>query len=150
MKVRISKTFTRPACLFTETLERGSYAHSLWRRYEERVLVLVCRRSNLHQILTQIDVILEKSHFTEEEEGCQKLPLVDPLIHRGDDSPRFSVYGRTTKREACIHYYSAHSHKTKSGSVIAFPLRALKICSLEFHRAETNYVINSFMEHIVF
>ena len=140
------------ACLFMETLERDHYRdiigrHSTWLRYVDDVLVIVPRRSCLHHTLTRLNSVHEKIQFTVEEEEDQKLPFLDTLIHRGDEDLRFSVYRKPTNKDDYIHYYSAHSNKTKSGVVIGFFLRALRICSPEFLESEVTYVIDSFMKH---
>ena len=98
-------------------------------------------------MLTRLNSVHEKIQFTVEEEEDQKLPFLDTLIHRGDEDLRFSVYRKPTNKDDYIHYYSAHSNKTKSGVVIGFFLRALRICSPEFLESEVTYVIDSFMKH---
>ncbi|XP_069971649.1 uncharacterized protein [Penaeus vannamei] len=125
------------ACLFMETLGRDHYwaiigRHSTWSRYVD-VLVIVPRRSCLHHTLTQLNSVHEKIQFTVEEEEDQKFPFLDTLIHRGDDSLRFSLHRKPTNKDDYIHYYSSHSNKAKSGVVTGFFLRALRIYRPEFH-----------------
>ncbi|XP_069985541.1 uncharacterized protein [Penaeus vannamei] len=135
------------ACLFLETLERGHYRniigrHSIWLRYIDDVLIIVPRRSCLHPMLTRLNSFREKILFTVEEED-QKFPFLDSLINRGDNDLRFSAYRKPTNKDDYIHCYSAHSNKTKSGVVIGFFLRALRICSPEFLEAIGKYFGNT-------
>ena len=45
-----------------------------------------------------------------------------------------------------IHHYSAHNNRTKTGVVIGFFLRALRICSPEHLEAEITYVKDAFQK----
>ena len=75
----------------------------------------------------------------------QKLPFLDTLIHRGNQGVLFSVYRKPTNKDDFIHYFSAHSHKVKTGTAIGFYLRAYRICSVDFLEDEVNYITNAFM-----
>ena len=82
--------------------------------------------------------------FTMEEEKDDQLPFLDTIIHKRHSSPAFSVYRKPTNKDDFIHFFSAHSRRTKEGVVIGFFLRALRVCSPEFLEAEINHVIKSF------
>ncbi|XP_047497117.1 uncharacterized protein LOC125044469 [Penaeus chinensis] len=138
------------ACLFMETLERDNYKdiigrYSTWLRYVDDVLVIVPRRSCLHHILKRLNFVQEKIQFTVKEELEQKLP--DSLIHQDDDGLCFSIYRKPTNKDDYIHYYSVHNNKTKSGVVIGFFPRALRICNPEFLEDEVTCIINYFIKH---
>ena len=74
-----------------------------------------------------------------------KIPFLDVLIHRCSDGLRFSVYKKPTNKDDFIHYFSAHSARIKSGVVIGFYLRALRICSPCFLKDELDYVVQAFL-----
>ena len=56
----------------------------------------------------------------------------------------FSVYRKPTSKDDFIHFFSAHSRKTKEGVVIGFFLRALRVSSPEFLEEEVRYVTEAF------
>ena len=57
---------------------------------------------------------------------------------------KFSVYRKPTNRDDFIHFYSAHNDRTKSGVLIGFFLRALRICSEEYLEEEFVYIREAF------
>ena len=63
---------------------------------------------------------------------------------RRHDGPAFSVYRKPTNKDDFIHFFSAHSRRTKEGVVIGFFLRAIRICSTEFLEDEAKYITNTF------
>ena len=54
------------------------------------------------------------------------------------------MYRKPTNRDDFIHYYSAHNDRTKSGVLIGFFLRALRICSEEYLENECTYIKEAF------
>ncbi|XP_069992431.1 uncharacterized protein [Penaeus vannamei] len=66
------------------------------------------------------------------------------MIHRRPNGPLFSIYRKPTNKDDFIHYFSAHSKRTKEGVVIGFFLRALRVCSPEFLEEEMQHVCNTF------
>ena len=82
--------------------------------------------------------------FTVEREQEGKIPFLDTLIRKRGDRVRFSVYRKPTNKDDFIHYLSAHSERTKSGVVIGFFLRAIRICSREYLEEEFDCIEKSF------
>ena len=54
------------------------------------------------------------------------------------------MYRKPTNKDNFIHFYSAHARKIKSGIVIGFFLRAIRICSPEYRQQEYDYIVASF------
>ena len=54
------------------------------------------------------------------------------------------MFRKPTNKDDFIHYLSAHDKRTKSGVVIGFFLRALRICSPEYLGEEIQYITNAF------
>ena len=54
------------------------------------------------------------------------------------------MYRKPTNRDDFIHYFSAHSKKTKEAVVVGFFLRALRISSPEYLEQEIAYIIAAF------
>ena len=54
------------------------------------------------------------------------------------------MFRKPTNRDDFIHYYSAHNNRIKTGVVIGFFLRALRICSSEYLNAEIAYIKDAF------
>ena len=63
-----------------------------------------------------------------EKEGM--IAFLDACIVKTSSGFKFKVHGKPTNKEDYIHFYSAHSDRIKSGIVIGFLLRALRICEL--------------------
>ena len=83
--------------------------------------------------------------FTYELEVNNNLPFLDTLLHRQDDKILRSVYRKPTYKNDIIHYYSDHTDKIKSGIIIGFYLRALRICSPEYLDHEMEHIEESSM-----
>ncbi|XP_069992969.1 uncharacterized protein [Penaeus vannamei] len=125
------------AQLFMETLEADHYRNIVrrkvvWLRYVDDTLALIPTRTNLPDLPHRLSAVHPFIQFTMEEERNEQFPFLDTMIHRRLGGPIFSVYRKPTKKDYFIHYFSAHSKKTKAGVVIGFFLRALRICSPEF------------------
>ena len=137
------------ACMYMEQLEKKHYLqiagkHSTWLRYVDDIILVTNQRCNLDNMLEKLNAVNRKIQFTVEREVNQELAFLDTLIHRRPEGPRFSVYRKPTNKDDFIHYFSGHSHRTKTGTVIGFFLRAYRICSEEFLEDELQYVINAF------
>jgi len=137
------------AQLFMETLEADHYRNIVgrnvvWLRYVDDILAVVPTRTNLPDLLHRLNAVHPSIQFTTEEERDEQLPFLDTMIHRRPNGPVFSVYRKPTNKDDFIHYFSAHSKRTKEGVVIGFFLRALRICSPEFLEDEMKHVYNTF------
>ena len=58
----------------------------------------------------------------------------------GGKNLKLSLYRKPTNRGDFIQYFFAHDACTRSGTVIGFYLRALRICDIEFLNDELNYI----------
>ncbi|XP_043227718.1 uncharacterized protein LOC122384400 [Amphibalanus amphitrite] len=139
------------ACLYMETMEEDHYKsilgeHNLWVRYVDDVLSCVPIDTNLTDLLRELNLVDPAIQFTVEEEENGRLPFLDTLLLRTGDSLKFTVYRKPTNRNDLIHYFSGHSQKVKSGVVIGFFLRALRICSQDLLQEEIDYITNTFLQ----
>ena len=137
------------ACLFLETLEEAHYlkileAGSIWLRYVDDVLVVVPRETDLKEKLRKLNEVHENIQFTLEEEKEERMPFLDTCIIRTPDRFKFKVFRKPTNKEDYVHFYSAHSERTKSGIVIGFFLRAYRICDKEFLEEEFAHIYKAF------
>ena len=121
----------------------GEEAH--WYRYVDDVLAIIPEDADTADILRRLNNIHSRIQFTVENEEEGKLPFLDTLIRREGEAVKFSVYRKPTNRDDFIHYLSAHSERTKSGVVIGFFLRAIRICSEEYLEEEFMYIENAFV-----
>lgn len=137
------------ACLYMETLETDSFNRimgrgSKWYRYVDDVLVIIPKNTNTENKVRMLNSVNPDIQFTVEEEINDKLPFLDTIIWRCDKKAKFSVYRKPTNKDDFIHFLSAHNIKTKTGVVIGFFLRALRICSDEYLEEEYKYIIDKF------
>ena len=115
-----------------------------WFRYCDDILAFVPDHMDLTRLTQQLNSVDKNIQFTLEEEKQNVLPFLDVLIHRCSSGLRFSVYRKPTNKDDLIHYFSDHSHRTKSGVVLGFYLRALRICSPEYLDDEMNHIVSVF------
>ena len=80
-----------------------------------------------------------------EREQADSLPFLDIQIIKRPNGAKYKVYRKVTNKEDYIHYFSAHSKRIKSGVVIGFFLRAMRICSEEYLEDECEHIRQSFL-----
>lgn len=139
------------SCLFMELLEDEHFLrilgrNSTWMRYIDDVLVVIPKRTNVENKLRLLNEVHNKIQFTVEKEVDGSIPFLDVMIKRTSEGPRFSVYRKPTNKNDYIHSLSAHSDKIKSGVIIGFFLRAIRICSTEFVEDEFQYIMECFQK----
>ena len=137
------------ACLFMEVLESEEYSKiiptgSKWYRYVDDCLVVLHKDTDLDILLDRMNNVHDKIQFTIEKESNNSLPFLDTVVIRAANDVKFKVYRKPTNKDDFIHYRSAHDERTKSGVVIGFYLRALRICSPEYVDEEISYIDESF------
>ena len=137
------------ACLYLEFLESGSFNKILPRtstylRYIDDVLIIYPRRTKIDELVNKLNNVEPSIKFTYELENNNNLPFLDTLLHRENDKIQRSVYRKPTYKNDIIHFYSHHTEKIKSGIIIGFYLRALRICSPEYLDNEMKYIEESF------
>ena len=115
-------------------------------RYIDDILVVIPKNTNIENKLRMLNNVNSKIQFTVEKETNKCIPFLDVLIKRGEWNPRFSVYRKPTNKDDFIHSLSAHSEKTKSGVIIGFFLRAIRICSEECLKDEFEYISTCFQK----
>ena len=133
------------ACLFMEMLEADHFLgiigpNTLWVRYVDDVLLITDNDQDLTSLLGKINSVHRQIQFTCEEEQNGKIPFLDTLIIKCGTRLRFTVYRKPTNKNDFIHFFSAHSKRTKTGVVLGFFLRAFRICSEEYLEEELAYL----------
>ena len=139
------------SCLFMEKLERENFLrimgrNVIWVRYVDDVLAIISKNANIDNKLRLLNNVHHKIQFTVEKENNGNIAFLDVMIKRTNVGPKFSVYRKPTNKNDFIHSLSAHSDRTKSGVIIGFFLRAIRICSPEYLQNEYEYIVNSFQE----
>ena len=139
------------ACLFMEMMERDHFLdimgeESIWYRYIDDVLIVVPRDLDLDDKLSRLNEVHNKIQFTLEKEQDGSLSFLDIHINRTTDGVKYKVYRKSSNKEDYIHYFSAHSKRTKSGVVIGFFLRAMRICSNENLKEEYDHIVHIFLQ----
>ena len=83
--------------------------------------------------------------FINEDETNKTLPYLVILLHYNNNELKFSVHCKSTNKNNLINFYYHHVNKIKSGILIGFYLKALRICSPEYiHEEEEEYIKNTF------
>ena len=133
------------ACLYLEILESGPFKdifppNVTYFRYIDDAFVIYPDRKDIEKIKEKLNQVEETIKFTveKEENGC--LPFLDILFERKDNQ----LLRKPTCKNDLIHHYSHHSEKIKSGIIIGFFIRALRICSPQYLREEHKYIENTF------
>ena len=137
------------ACLFMETLEETHFLEiigedAIWLRYVDDVLAVMPKETDLSAKLKRLNDVHPNVKFTIEEEKDGKLAFLDTCIMKADTSFKFRVHRKPTNKEDYVHFYSAHSDRVKSGIVIGFFLRALRVCDKEYLNDEINHIFEVF------
>ena len=103
-----------------------------WYRYVDDVICIWPVNEDIRIFLDSLNQLVPSIKFTMEIENNSCISFLDVMVHRCDRQFKFSVYRKPTNISAYVHYYSAHSSKTKKSVFSSMFLRALRICSPEF------------------
>ena len=114
--------------------------------YTTDIFVCVPENMDLQEKLSELNSVHRSIQLTLEVENDGRLPFLDVMVMNGGRQASFSVYRKLTNKDDFIHYYSAHEDRVKTGVVLGFFLRAMRICSAEFLEGELRYVIDSFVK----
>ena len=82
-------------------------------------------------------------NFTHEKESNNTMPSLDILIIKSQNSLTFKVHSKPTNRNDYIHFYSHCNKRIKTGLIIGFYLRALRIYSPQYLNEEFEYIEHS-------
>ena len=137
------------ACIYLEFLEAGPFkriipSDATYYRYIDDALLIYPNHINISTLTNKLNSIERTIKFTHELEHNHTLPYLDILLHRSHNQLLLSVYRKDTNKNDLIHYYSHHNNKIKSGIIIGFFLRALRICSPQHLQEELNYITDTF------
>ncbi|XP_076032413.1 uncharacterized protein LOC143020141 [Oratosquilla oratoria] len=121
------------ASLYMEMLETEHISLSIpnaskWFRYVDDCLFITQKTTDIHDLQRKLNNIDNKIQVTVEEENNGQLPFLDTVTIRSGNSAKFKVYRKPTNKDDYIPFFSAHDDRTKSGEVIGFYFRSLRIC----------------------
>ena len=121
------------------------YVYACYFRYTDDILLIYPQDLDLHSITDRLNNVEPSIKFTYELESNSTLPFLDLLHIRNINKLEFKVYCKPTCKNDHIHFYSHHNNNTKTGIIIGFYLRALRICSSKYFNDEFNHIENSFL-----
>ena len=138
------------ACLYMEWLEKHKYKSIMggdvfWVRYVDDILIVAPQTMDLNEKLRELNLVDPKIQLTLEHEEHSAIPFLDTEIVRRGNHVKFKVYRKPTNREDYVHFFSGHSDSVKSGIVLGFFLRALRVCSKEYLEEEIQHIMSSFI-----
>ncbi|XP_042900825.2 uncharacterized protein [Parasteatoda tepidariorum] len=113
-----------------------------YKRYvDDSFALLEDNNCNLDQILNVMNSIDSCIQFTFELESDQKLPFLDVLVTRNDNSFHTTVFRKPFPVSLPPHYKSSHPPNQKLASFRSFVYRVVNICSNnDLLDAELNYI----------
>ena len=106
--------------------------------------MVVPKDTNLEDMLSKLNDVNEKIQFTIEKERNDQMPFLDTCIIKTESGFKFKVHRKPTNKEDYVHFYSGHSERVKSGIVIGFFLRAMRICDDEYIEDEIKHIYEAF------
>lgn len=112
----------------------------VWYRYVDDVLCLWPREENLTQFLNNLNSLVPSIKFKVETEVDGKLPFLDLLIVKYNDSFKFKVYRKPTHTDGYIHYFSNHDNSVKKSVFSGMFLRGFRICDPEYLEEEFSHI----------
>ena len=135
-------------CLFKEFLESGAFKYRLPSntthfRYIDDILIFLPQNIKIEDIAEKLNNIEPSINFTTEKESNNTIPFLDILIIQPQNSITFKVYCNPTNKNDYIYFYPRHHNKIKTGLIIGFHLRALRICGPLYLNEEFEYIEHS-------
>lgn len=122
-----------------ETIEAESFREIMgrdttwyYRCIDDIIIITPKDTTDLQPNIRQLNNVNDRIQFTIQEEVNGNLPFLDTVIWRTDQGPKFTVCMKPKNKDDFVHYLSAHTDRTKSGTMIGFFLRAIRICDEEF------------------
>jgi len=101
----------------------------VWGRYVDDTFVIWPHsQSTLPQFLSHLNNIRPSIQFTMEEEVEQRIPFLDVLVKRSDQSLSTEVFQKPTHKNRYLHFRSHHHPRVLSGIVTCLKKQALDIC----------------------
>ena len=135
-------------CQFLEFLESNPFKYRLssnttYLRYIDDILIFLPQNIKIEEIAEKLNNVEPSINFTYEKESNNTIPFLDILIIKSHNILTSKVYHKPTNKNDYIHFYSHHNNKIKTGLIIGFYVRALRICSPEYLDEEFEYIEHS-------
>lgn len=115
-----------------EAIRTAPIKPKLWLRYVDDTFIIWKENDKaLEQFLEHINRIRQPIKFTMEKERNNRLPFLDVLVQRKEQTIETSVYRKPTHTGQYLSKLSNHSAQTKSGVTKCLLNRAKTICSTQ-------------------
>ena len=96
----------------------------------------------IKEVAKKLNNVEHSINFTYGKRSNNTIHFLDILIIKSH-SLTFKVYSKPTNKNNYIHFYSLHNNKIKTGLIIGFNLRVLRICSLQYVNEEFESIKHS-------
>ena len=131
--------------LSQEFLESGPFKYRLhsnttYFRYIVDILIFLSQNIKIEEIVEKLNNDEPSINFTNEKESNNIIPFLDILIIKSQNVLTFKVYRKPRDKNDYIHFYSHINNKIKTGLIIGFFLRALRICSPQHLDEKFKYI----------
>jgi len=131
------------ADIFLQKLEKsiitGNTKIHLWTRYMDDVLAVIDSDAS-DEILQLLNSFHPNIQFTIEEEEQGKLPFLDVMIMRNEDSIKTKVYRKSTHTDRYLNFNSFHHVANKMSVVDTLVFRAFTVCHKDHLEEEFDYI----------
>lgn len=126
-----------------ETIALDSYflKHIFWGRYMDDIIsVWDYGEEELKGFLEHLNCLGGDLKFTVELEENGKLPFLDVLLLKNQNSLDFKIYRKPTNNNRFLSYSSGHARQVKIGLIISLTDRIFSICSPKFVEEELSFL----------
>ena len=138
------------AGLFMEDFEQTALMTAdrepkLWLRYvDDTFIVWPHGRTQLTTFLDHLNNLCEKIQFTMEIEEENRLPFLDVLVKRNENTLTTSVFRKKTHTDRYLHFRSHHHPQVKTSVVSCLKSRAERVCTGDGLKEELNHLSSVF------
>ena len=113
-------------------------------RYVDDVLVVARDALTITHLRDRFNTVDCNIQFTAELESEGSIPFLDIRIHKGKDGLRFAWHHKNTWTGSLLHFNSFVPMSWKTGLLIGFKTRILRLCSPEFIQSALDELNNVF------
>ena len=119
-------------CDFEErALETAPFMPICWIRKVDDVFAVLRQTDDPVTLLAHLNTQNNRMKFTMEREDGNKLPFLDVLVERNNNTLQTSVFRKKTHTDQYVHYRSNHPPAVKSGIIGTLTRRAVNVCSTQ-------------------
>ena len=122
-------------------LQTSPIQPTCWFRKVDDTFVILPPTDDPNTLLQHLNAQHPRMQFTMESETDNKLPFLDVLVQRENNTLTTSVYRKPTHTDQYIHYSSCHPIQVKRGVIATLTRRAKNISS-------TPEILNTELDHL--